>query len=264
MAEAQRRTRRARRVSIEAFDAMRAQGSDRVAVAEEDAVLPEMASDDEVPDLESNAADLQVPFEAQFGGKDFLPAPGLRRVALGLIMRDQSLRHLTDQRVEYLYKRRGGQARGVPKVGDCVLPSGLSKHAWNAMARAATGSASETVRYVIWLAADHTQNWTPLQVEAGLYRQLCKTGVNPRDHSEFRLKAPDFTGFVREIQRYGLWCAPLVEAGPAFVRAQAEVPGQQELFADSQVTFGSWETTQTGGAPETTLSNGASHDDSDF
>ena len=165
-------------------------------------------------------ADLEVPFEAQFGGKDYLPAPGLRRVALSLIMRDQALRHLTDVHVEYLWKRRGGQSRGVPKIGDCVMPSGLSKHAWNQMAQARSGSATERVVFVVWLASDHLETFSQMQVEASLYRQLLKTTTDERDHSAFKLRAPDFGGFIREIERYGLWNQSLVQAAPAFSQAR--------------------------------------------
>src|SRR5215831_631756 len=224
-----RRTRRARRVGLDQYDVM-SRNSGRVAPAA-GAILPDSAPPDQdawpteepeaqpTPGAPTNRSndDLEPPFEAQFAGKDFLPAPGLRRVALALITRDQHLRNLTDVRIEYLWKRRGGQSRGVPHIGEAVLPSGLAKHAWNAMARAMTGSSTETVTFVVWLAADHLAEYTPLQVEASLYRQLLKcTGVDARDHAKRKLKAPNLVGFREEITRYGLWTPALVDAAPAF------------------------------------------------
>jgi len=235
MSENPRRTRRARRVSIESFDAMRAGNTaratlpeDEVLVAEDQTTLPLEPPPNGTADGHGN--DLEVPYEAMFQSKDFLPAPGLRRVAQTLIHRDQSLRHLIDVRVEFLWKRKGGTRRGVPNIGDCVMPAGLARHAWNAMARAMTGSSSEAVVYVVWLASDHLETYTPLQVEASLYRQLCRTGLRtsaarrnaPDGSSAFCIVAPDFQGFTREIMRFGLWNASLVQAAPVFSQAQSQ------------------------------------------
>src|SRR5262252_1478575 len=223
-----RRTRRARRVGLDQYDVM-SRNSGRAAPAA-GAILPDSAPPDQdawpteepeaqpTPGAPTNSTnDLEVPFEQQFAGKDFLPAPGLRRVALALITRDQHLRNLTDVHIEYLFKRRGGQSRGVPHIGEAVLPSGLAKHAWNQMARAITGSRTEAVEFVVWLAADHLAEYTPLQVEASLYRELLKcTGTSSRDHSKRQLRAPNLVGFREEITRYGLWTPALVDAAPAF------------------------------------------------
>src|SRR5215831_2141099 len=226
-----RRTRRARRVGIDQYDAMsRANANGRSSVDPSAAILPDSAPPDQdawpaeerqeqpTPGAPTNSAnDLEVPYEQQFAGRDFLPAPGLRRVALALITRDQHLRNLTDVHIEYLFKRRGGQSRGVPHIGEAVLPSGLAKHAWNQMARAITGSRTEAVEFVVWLAADHLAEYTPLQVEASLYRQLLKcTGTSSRDHSKRQLRAPNLVAFHEEITRYGLWSLDLVQAAPAF------------------------------------------------
>jgi hypothetical protein len=211
-------------VSVEQFDAMRVETAGRVAIDAESAIVADADGESPTgvePDMRS---DLVPPFEQQFAGKDFLPAPGLRRMALLLISRDQSLRHLTNQRVEFLWKRRGGASRGQPKIGDAVLPSGLTKHAWNAMARAVTGSSTEHVTAVVWLAADHLETYTPTQVEASLYRQLLKITTDPRDHSAFKLRAPDFGGFIAELNRYGLWNQSLQQAGPAFRAARSAQP----------------------------------------
>ena len=252
-------------MTLEAFDAMsRTNANGRAQSAESDVLINDDAPEDtSAPSVESVIAevsngiaarqsdDLQVPFEAQFGGRDYLPAPGLRRVALGLIMRDSALRHLTDQHVEYLWKRRGGVRRGVANIGECVMPSGLSKHAWTQMAIARTGSTAEQVRYVIWLSADHLEHFTPLQVEASLYRQLLKTGLARRtgrgrggngEAPSFTLRACDLVGFVAEVQRYGLWSAPLVSAAPAFARAQnverTQQPSFDQLEAEQSVGSG--------------------------
>ena len=254
-----RRTRRARRVSIDTFDAMRAGHSGRAVLPEDEVQAPPLIEQEAFTDLgTSNGVaehgnDLEVPFEAQYAGKDFLAAPGLRRVALGLIMRDQHLRTLTDVRIEYLWKRRGGQTRGVPKIGDCVMPSGLAKHAWNAMARALTGSASEQVTFVVWLASDHLGEFTPLQVEASLYRQMLKaTGTDARDHSKRKLKAPDLVCFYAEVLRYGLWSAPLVQAAPVFSEAQAHAPSQGNAGDDPWGADAHMETTLNHTPVETT------------
>src|SRR5215471_8489894 len=227
-----RRTRRARRVGIDQYDAMsRANANGRSSVDPSAAILPDSAPPDQdawpvepreeqpIPGAPTNNAnDLEVPYEQQFAGKDFLPAPGLRRVALALTTRDSHLRHLTNTHIEFLWKRRGGNTRGQPNIGMAVLPAGLAKHAWNQMARAITGSNTETVAAVIWLAADHLQEWNALQIEAALYRNLLRIVPNDRRHlaGALKLRAPDFQGFVAEIERFGLWNQSLVQAAPAF------------------------------------------------
>jgi len=222
---------RIRRAHINQHEAIeRGSNSARVQVPEDQAVVgepaPPLLSQPAFQDLDPGTdgranghEPITVPFEAQFAGKDYLPAPGLRRVGSSLIERYAFLRHVRDVRIEYVWKRRGGTRRGVPTIGDCVMPGGLARHAWNAMARAVTGSSQETVIYVVWLAADHLENFTPLQVEAALMRQLLKTGVNPRDASAFTIRGPDFVGFRKEIELYGLWSAELVQAAPLFSSA---------------------------------------------
>jgi hypothetical protein len=260
-------------VSLEAFDAMQRESTSARARAE--GVL--VADPDPGSDLETDpgipnrgtlrtdartSEDLVPPAEAQFAGKDFLPAPGLRRVALALIARDNRLRHLDGTHVEYLWKRRGGSTRGQPKTGEAVLPSGLSRHAWNQMAQARTGNAQEQVPFVIWLAADHVSEYTPLQIEATLYRQLLKLWWSARDRNKPALRAPDFQGFTAEILRYGLWNLSLVQAGEAVRQAQpvpengqAELPLDGEPEPDNDGDNDPWETTSVE-IPETT-SNGA-------
>ena len=198
--------------------------------------------------------DLLPPAEAQFAGKDFLPAPGVRRVASALIARDNRLRHLDGTHIEYLWKRRGGSTRGQPKTGEAVLPAGLSRHAWNQMAQARTGNVNERVPFVIWLAADHLTEYTPLQVEATLYRQLLKCWFNPRDHSEFRLRAPDFVGFIAEVERYGLWNQSLVQAREAMSGASGGADVQLGLEDNDNDP---WETTSIEIPETTTTTNGA-------
>lgn len=213
-------------MSVESFDALtRSNGASRVAVPAEQVTFPDPPTSDDVPTTAQTdpSGDLTPPYEAQFNERDFLPAPGLRRAATTLIMRDNRLRHLTGVHIEYLWKRRGGRSRGQDKIGECAMPAGLSKHAWNQMAIARSGSNNERVVFVVWLAADHLETFTPVQVEASLYRQLLKTTTDERDHSEYKLRAPDFVGFVAEIERYGLWNQSLVAAAPAFKAADEGV-----------------------------------------
>jgi hypothetical protein len=159
--------------------------------------------------------DYSVPFEAQFAGRNWMPATGLALVGAGLVSADEHLKHLRGVTIDYLWRRRGGTSRGAPKIGDCQGPGGLTEYY-------AGRSVGARVTYVVWLAADHVREFKGWQIEAALYRQLLKTDYDPEDDDAYRVRGPDFVGFIAEIERYGLWSKNLLDAGS--VMRQARIP----------------------------------------
>jgi hypothetical protein len=145
---------------------------------------------------EPEQTEYDVPFEAQFNGKDLMTAPGLKAIGNRLIDSEESFGHLRGIEIRYFWRRRGGTQGGNPRYGKIKRPSVYESHF--------TGG---TVVYLAELAADHIREakFTPEQIEACLFSQLCKTDVDPEDHDAYRLIGPDFVGFVREIDRFGLW-----------------------------------------------------------
>src|SRR5205085_11948943 len=111
--------------------------------------------------------------------------------------------HLRGIEIHWFWNRRGGTQGGNPRYAGIKRPSSFEKHY--------TGGR---VVYFLWLAADHVRDakFTPEQIEACLYDQLTRTDVDPDDHDAYRTVGPDFVGFVREIERYGVWSADLREA----------------------------------------------------
>jgi hypothetical protein len=105
--------------------------------------------------------------------------------------------HLTPLKVDYLWRRKGGKRRGKPNISDCGRPGGLLAYYSQA-------------DFVIWIAANHVRELglSPLQVEARLFRELLRCGVDA-DTQEPIVYPFDFEGFTRELQNYGPYSADL-------------------------------------------------------
>ncbi len=158
------------------------------------------------PSTEPEKTDYDVPFESQFNNRDLLEAPGLRAIGERLIAsatEDDGFDHLHGIEIHWFWKRRGGTQGGNPRYAGIKRPSSFEKHY--------TGGR---VIYMVWLAADHVREakFTPEQIEACLYDQLCRTDVDPDDHDAYRIIGPDFVGSIRTLQRFGVWNADLREA----------------------------------------------------
>lgn len=133
-------------------------------------------------------------------------APDLEEVVSDLIEHYPNVKHLTDSHIRVYWKKTGRTRRGQPNIGGISRPSPwYSVHA-----------DAPPADYLFWLAADHVgdQNWTGFQVEAFLYRLLCS--LQQTDEGEIKEVAPDFAGYIPEIEAYGLWHGTLKLAAPAF------------------------------------------------
>ena len=147
--------------------------------------------------------------------RDFLFAPDLQEIGGHLIEEFDELGHLTDYRITYLWKRKGGQRQGQAILGKCIKASGPAKHL--------SGST-----WIIWLAADWAGHYhlTRRQIEAALFHELThageqeieRTGPDGEKLTEVRpaVRGHDCEMFRGEVEHYGLWRLPLQEAAPVF------------------------------------------------
>lgn len=151
-----------------------------------------------------------VPTDAALGG-EYTLAPDLEKLARALI-REHGHRVAAECQITYLWRKKGGAAKGKPTLGACSKPSGLLRH-------------FAGVDFVIWLAADHLRDdrATVRQVSAALWHELGHVGeteepANADEHwmPELTLLSHDFEGFLDEYQRYGAWRADLRAAEHAF------------------------------------------------
>ncbi len=149
--------------------------------------------------------------------RDFVVARYVERVAAALIARHQGrFRHLRDRKIEYLWRREGGQSKGKATLGRCERPGKLPKYYSEA-------------DFIVWLAADNCRaaRLDAFQIEALICHELLHAGETEKGKTTI---APhDFEGFIFEIEHYGLWMRDLEPLGRA-------VQGLQlPLFAAGEV-----------------------------
>jgi hypothetical protein len=130
---------------------------------------------------------------------DFLPAPTLAAVAGDLLERYRGkFHHLFPpfkQKVDFLWKRQGGESAGRATLGMCVKVGTLAKHYASLTIPDAT--------WAIWVAADNCALITNRQIRGLLLHELCHTGMNEKlkpklvghDVEEFRFVIEEF-GFI--------------------------------------------------------------------
>ena len=129
----------------------------------------------------------------------FISAPDIEQIAGALIdVRSEDLGFLRDFQLAYLWKAKGGKAKGRATFGKLTKPSGLLKH-------------FAGVTYVLWLAADHCgearmSNW---QIEALVCHELLHAAVD--EDGEPGVVGHDFEGFRKEVEHYGFWDEGLAE-----------------------------------------------------
>lgn len=143
---------------------------------------------------ESPSAAIPV-WDADFDeGQDFLEAEDLTALGRHLIQKHRELNFIAEYRVRFLWKAEGGESRGRPTLGRCVLANAMVKHFADS-------------DWVIWLAADHCENseMTDHQVEALLYHELLHCALKGRDGDLPGIRGHDYEIFGAEIRRYGLW-----------------------------------------------------------
>ncbi len=183
---------------------------------------------DELPGMperpEPETTDYTVPTEASFGKADLVEAPGLKAIAERLIAEDESLEHLVGIDIGFFWRRRGGTQGGNKRYSHIKRP-GLYENFYS----------GGSVVYLIDLSADHIREaqFTEQQIEACIYRELCKTAVDPDDNDAYRINGPDFSGFVRELDKFGAWSADLRE-----VAAHARLLPLDQALAETDADAG--------------------------
>lgn len=142
-----------------------------------------------------------VPEDASFGAQDYREAEDLRTLAVKIIADCSELSHLSDMPgFTFLWKRKGGQAKGAAVQGKTIKLSGLP------------GYLSQSP-LVVWLAADECRGWTRREVEALLYHELRHIARDAE--GKLSLVPHDVEAFASEIERYGLWQPNLRTFGKA-------------------------------------------------
>ena len=147
-----------------------------------------------------------VPPEALFGHDEFLPDDGRLDALAGELLAHYALPAGQAGEIEYLWKRKGGLAKGRVRTGAIQRPSGLLAHYCKAS-------------FVVWLAADHLResHATYRTVRAALFHELSHVEPDDRDghEGEYVLVGPEFAGFGAEIRAFGLWFEGLKAAEQA-------------------------------------------------
>lgn len=158
-----------------------------------------------------------VPVEMDFGDEAFLPAADMEALGQSLIERyPDTLGHLTDVQIAYLWKKSGGKRGGKGVYGKTSKRGGLV-------------SAFCAADFIVWLAADHVAEaeYTQKQIEHLLKHELTHIGYeDPADDDEdgerkYVLVSHDLEVFlsdIREMERDG-WDELLHEAAAAFKQA---------------------------------------------
>lgn len=165
-------------------------------------------------DVETWRTTLQPPREFGDGHGnvlDYVPAPDLAARAAHLIETRPHLEHLAPLRIGYVWKRKGGSAKGKPKLGQCQRASGLLAH-------------YSELDFVVWLAADWAVELglTDKQLEAALYHELLHIGCDP-ESGEAVLVGHDVEMFRAEVEHYGLWRPAIRDVAETF--QQLTLPG---------------------------------------
>lgn len=130
----------------------------------------------------------------------------LEEVVADLIEHYANIHHLDGTKVLVFWKKSGRTKQGAPNLGGASKPS-----VWLELSEAMRGAD-----WVFTLSADHIadRQWTGFQLEAFLFRLLCS--LQKTEEGEVKVAAPDFAGYLPEVEAYGLWRADLREAGEVF------------------------------------------------
>lgn len=153
----------------------------------------------------------RFPADGDFGDDEYVLAPAIEAVAQELIGRCEELRHLGNAEVVYVWRRKGGKAKGKPRFGQCQKPTGLL---------AFFGRCD----FVVAISADHCREakLSTRQVEALVYHELKHAGWEIDEKTEeirWTVVGHDWEGFRGEVERYGLWMPDVERMGEAFKQA---------------------------------------------
>lgn len=168
------------------------------------------------PDAES--ADLYaVPSEPRFrndagNAVDFIAAEDLDSIVRQLIDEpDLGLGSLKNHAVVSFWKKSSGVAGGIPILGKLERPNALVHY------------YEPDASFILWVSASRCAEalLTRFQMTALVYHLLCHAEINEEGNPG--LVRPDFVGFHREVEQFGLWRPSLKKIGEAI---------QLKLFED--------------------------------
>lgn len=151
---------------------------------------------------EPRSLKIAPPGDGAFGTEAYLVAPDLTRLATVLIDRHKRFVFHGTLDIKYLWKRKGSKSKGFTTLGTCQQTGGALQFYSDA-------------DFLICLSADamRERKFTPKQIEAVLYHELCHIGFN--DKMQPMLRNHDWAGFISEIEEYGLYLDDMQRVGDA-------------------------------------------------
>lgn len=160
----------------------------------------------------------RIPAENFFGEAEYLPgawtgAANLVEIGATLVGYYPELRHLADTEIDYVWKKKGGNAKGKPILGELKKSSPLL-------------SFYAEVDYQVVIHAANCYALTNRQLEAAVYHQLLHL-IYDEELEKTRVTGHDLEMFRQEVVRYGLWTPDLEAAKSTF--SQIELPGVEPV-----------------------------------
>lgn len=112
--------------------------------------------------------------------------------------------HLTSLRIASMWKRNGRTKSGRAILGKAQVTRGLTLHFFDG------------AEFWLWIAADHVmeQSFSHTHLEALVFSLLLSMVSD--EEGKLTISAPDFTGFIAEVQEYGIWRPELKDGAKAF------------------------------------------------
>jgi hypothetical protein len=162
----------------------------------------------------SPGVDFTVPSESEFTDNmaEFLFAPTIANIGQRLIgVYEEDFWVIKHARIDYLWKRAGGEKSGRATLGTLRKVSGELKF-------------YSQKDYICAISADHCRGLNPFQITALIFHEL-KHGYWDHDKAKYSLIGHDFEGFRREVELFGYWKSDIQTMAKAFA-----VAGQQNLF----------------------------------
>lgn len=162
----------------------------------------------------SPGIDFNVPSETEFSDSmaEFLHAPDIANIAKRLIgVYEEDFWVIKHARIDYLWKRAGGEKAGRSTLGTLRKVSGELKF-------------YSQRDYICAISADHCRGLNPFQITALVFHEL-KHGYWDHDKAKYSLIGHDFEGFRREVELFGYWKSDITSMAKSFA-----VAGQQHLF----------------------------------
>jgi hypothetical protein len=162
----------------------------------------------------SAGTEFKVPSESEFidSTAEFLIAPEIANIGQRLISTyEEDFWVIKHARIDYLWKRAGGEKAGRATLGTLRKVSGELKF-------------YSQKDYICAISADHCHGLNPFQITALVFHEL-KHGYWDHEKAKYSLIGHDFEGFRREVELFGYWKPDIKAIAKSFA-----VASQQNLF----------------------------------